>query len=121
MKSRLLRSIVGGLSFTTALFIFQACYGTPQDFGLDVLVEGQVKSRATGLPVKGIRVSVQDGIQYTTTNDEGRFGFYTERLDQLKVAFEDIDAEESGVFSSKDTVLVNFPDVVYLDILLDSN
>jgi hypothetical protein len=121
MRRNLFRNILGGLSFTTALFIFQACYGTPQDFGLDVLIEGQVKSRATGLPIKGIKVAVVDGIQYTSTNDEGRFGFYTERAEQLRISFIDIDSEENGVFSTKDTLLVNFPDAIYLDILLDSN
>ena len=35
------------------MFIFQAWYGTPQDFGLDLLVEGQVKSNTSELPIKG--------------------------------------------------------------------
>lgn len=30
MKYRWLRNILKGVSVTTALFVFQACYGTPQ-------------------------------------------------------------------------------------------
>ena len=48
MKSNWIRKIIGGMSLTTAMFIFQACYGTPQDMGLDMLVEGQVKSLTSG-------------------------------------------------------------------------
>jgi hypothetical protein len=40
MKRNLLRRVLGSLSLTTAAFIFQACYGTPQDFGLDVYISG---------------------------------------------------------------------------------
>ena len=63
MHKKWVRRIVGGLSFTSALFVFQACYGTPQDFGLDILLEGQVKSKSTGLPIQGIKVSVEINIQ----------------------------------------------------------
>ena len=55
MKRNWVRRIIGGISFTSALFVFQACYGTPQDFGFDLFIEGQVKSASTGLPVKGIK------------------------------------------------------------------
>src|SRR5690554_6966910 len=83
MKRNVIRQIVGGLSLTSAMFVFQACYGTPQDFGLDLLIEGQVKSKTSGLPIKGIKVSVADNMQYTWTNEEGEFSFYTEMLEEL--------------------------------------
>ncbi|MBO4692060.1 MAG: hypothetical protein J5604_04715 [Bacteroidales bacterium] len=37
MKYRVLRNFLKGCSLTTALFIFQACYGTPQGYnpGID--------------------------------------------------------------------------------------
>ncbi|HOI78276.1 MAG TPA: hypothetical protein PLI30_01590 [Petrimonas sp.] len=78
MRQNWIRNIVGGLSFTTALFIFQACYGTPQDFGLDVFVEGKVVSKTTGEPIKGIKVSAAS-LQHTVTDDKGMFSFYTVR------------------------------------------
>jgi len=51
MKGKLLKKIVGGLSFTTAPFVFQACYGTPQDSGPDAYKEGIVKSKSDDLIV----------------------------------------------------------------------
>ena len=51
MKTNWIKKLIGGLSLTSTMFIFQACYGTPQDFGMDVLIEGQVKSKTSGLPI----------------------------------------------------------------------
>ena len=73
MKRNWIRKLIGGLSFTTALFVFQACYGTPQDFGADVFIEGLVKSKKTGEPIKGIKVSVADNPQYQYTDEDGEF------------------------------------------------
>ena len=111
--------VVGGLSLTSAMFVFQACYGTPQDFGLDFLVEGQVKSKISGLPIKGIKVSVADNLQYEYTNDEGRFSFYTEKRDNLSILFEDIDSIQNGIYLNRDTVLKNSKEKVFLDIKME--
>jgi len=119
MKKNWTRKILGGLSLTSALFVFQACYGTPQDFGLDVFVEGRVTSQSTGLPIKGIKVSVADHLQYEYTDDEGLFSFYTDRREQLKVSFEDIDAGDNGTFLKRDTTLTAIDEKVFLDIKLD--
>ena len=118
MKRNWKRKLIGGLSLTSALFIFQACYGTPQDFGLDIFIEGQVKSQATGNPIKGIKVSVAEKMQYEYTNEEGRFSFYTEIADNYKIKFEDIDAVQNGVFFDRDTLLSGINKRVYLDIVL---
>ena len=40
MKRDWKRKIIGGLFLTSVAFVFQACYGTPQDFGNDLLIEG---------------------------------------------------------------------------------
>ena len=53
MKRDWKRKIIGGLCLTSVAFVFQACYGTPQDFGNDLLIEGQVTSKISGLPIKG--------------------------------------------------------------------
>ena len=74
LKRNWIRKIIGGLSFTSAMFIFQACYGTPQDFESDLLIEGKVKAQATGLPIKGIRVSVVGEEQDLLTGETGSFG-----------------------------------------------
>ena len=119
MQRNVIRKIIGGFSLTSALFVFQACYGTPQDFGLDLFVEGQVKSKATGMPIKGIKVSVVDHMQYEITNAEGKFSFYIEKLDGLSLQFQDVDSTQNGLYMDKDTVLSDLSQNVYLDIVLE--
>ena len=119
MKRNWIGNVIGGLSLTSAMFVFQACYGTPQDFGLDFLVEGQVKSKISGLPIKGIKVSVANNLQYEYTNDEGRFSFYTEKIDTLNIFFEDLDSIQNGIYLNRDTVLKNSIEKVFLDIKME--
>jgi putative lipoprotein (rSAM/lipoprotein system) len=119
MKGNFIRKIIGGLSLTTALFVFQACYGTPQDFGADVFIEGLVKSEKTGQPIQGIKVSVEDFSQYLYTDEDGGFSLFTESGPSRKIKFEDIDSDQNGAFIDKDTVLTNPGEHVYLDILLE--
>jgi putative lipoprotein (rSAM/lipoprotein system) len=119
MKINWKRKLLGGLSLTTAMFVFQACYGPPQDFGADVYVRGLVKSKKTGSPIQGIKVSVAENPQYVYTNDDGSFSFYTETADTCKIMFEDIDSNQNGAFNNKDTILTNISNEVYLNILLE--
>lgn len=121
MKTNWIRTIIGGLSFTSALFIFQACYGTPQDFEPDLLLEGQVKSQRTGLPIKGIKVSVPDVSQYEFTDEDGRFSLYTWMNESLTVRFEDVDLTENGLYLPKDTLIKNIEGNITLQISLAEN
>jgi putative lipoprotein (rSAM/lipoprotein system) len=118
IKKNWRRKLLGGLSLTSAIFIFQACYGTPQDMGLDIIIEGKVISKQTNMPVKGIRVSVEDKLQYQFTDIDGKFSFYTETAKSYKIKFEDIDTSENGNFFGKDTVLASIDKRVYLNIAL---
>lgn len=119
MKRNVIRKIIGGLSLTSVMFVFQACYGTPQDFGLDLLIEGQVKSKVSGLPIKGIKVSVAHNMQYVQTDEKGRFSFYAEASKELTLRFQDIDSDQNGLYVDKDTVLTSLSKNVYLDIALE--
>jgi hypothetical protein len=119
MKQNWIRKIVGGLSLTSAMFVFQACYGTPQDFGLDLLIEGQVKAKTSGLPIKGIKVSIANNMQYEITDEEGKFSFYTGMIEGLTIQFQDIDAIQNGLYYDKDTVLTKYGEIVSLDITLE--
>jgi hypothetical protein len=119
MKRNWRRKILGGLSLTSALFIFQACYGTPQDMGLDIHIEGQVRSGKTHNPAKGIKVSVTDKMQYQLTDEGGNFSLYTETADKYNIRFEDIDAAQNGSFVAKDTLLTKIDKTVYLNIALE--
>lgn len=121
MKSKLVRKIIGGFSLTTAAFVFQACYGPPQDFGADALITGVVKSKTTGLPVKGILVSVPDYQQYLYTERDGTFSLYTVPDEFCKITFRDTDAELNGAYIDKDTLLsVHEGDRVHLNIFLQN-
>ena len=119
MKRNWIRNIIGGLSFTTVLFVFQACYGTPQDFGLDSFVEGKVVSKTTGEPIKGIKVSALKH-QYEITDQNGKFSLYVPKSDGVTITFEDVDGAENGVFIKKDSVISTQKDRIYLDIKLES-
>lgn len=119
MKRNLVRSIIGGLSFTSALFVFQACYGTPQDLYTDILIEGQVKSKKSGLPIEGIKVSVENNTAYDLTNYIGRFSFYAEWAENIKIKFEDVDSTTNGLYVNKDTLLTYYTGPVNLEIKLE--
>lgn len=119
MKKNWIRNIVGGLSLTSAMFVFQACYGTPQDFGSDLFIEGQVKSKTSGLPIKGVKVSVADNMQYEITDGDGKFSFYTEMIDALTLKFQAVDSIHNGLYVDKDTVLTEISEKLYMDITLE--
>ena len=119
MQGSWLRKIIRGLSLTSALFVFQACYGTPQDFGNDLHIKGIVTAKTSGLPIKGIKVSVVNDVQYYFTDDEGQFSLYTEWLDNVNVKFEDIDSSQNGLFRTRDTVLTNVGKQVSLNIKME--
>lgn len=111
MKRIWLRNVIGGLSFTSALFIFQACYGMDVDYSHDMLVEGTVTAKTTGLPIKDIVVSAEpygNGIQ---TDEKGEFSFYSPYFNQIKLIFEDQDSIENGSFQTLDT-LINVPEIL---------
>jgi len=120
MKKDIIRRIIGGVSLTSALFVFQACYGTPQDAGRDILVEGTVTASNSGLPIKGIQVSVTDVEQSDLTDEDGGFSFYVLRSSELRLVFSDVDSTENGRFQSHDTLLTNLDNEVYIDISLDA-
>lgn len=118
MGSKWIRRMVRGVSLTSVLFVFQACYGTPQDLGFDLLIEGQVKSKTTGLPIPGIKVTIKDIGQWEFTDEEGRFGIYTLLTDAVTVQFQDVDSIENGNFNYQDTLLTTDREHVLLTIEL---
>ena len=121
MKRNQIRTFIGGLSFTTALFVFQACYGMPQDMQDDVFIEGKVVSVATGMPVKGIKVESKLYEHFGITDSLGKFAFYTPWTDSLRLTIEDTDPDSDGAYLSKDTVLVDPEVEVFLNIALEEN
>lgn len=119
MKRHWRRGIIGGLGFSSALFIFQACYGMPQDFHSEIRFSGLVKSKKTGTPIKGIHVSIKELGMDDITNDEGEFMLFTELIDRATLQFEDADSSENGVFIRKDTLIIEPAEELYLEIELE--
>ncbi len=107
MKRNWFKTLIGGISLTSTMFIFQACYGPPQDFGQDLRIEGKVVSKSSGKPINGIKVSIENGLQYQRTDAEGSFSMYTEKIGTIKLRFEDTDGKENGLYNAKDTVITN--------------
>ena len=98
---KILRKIYTGLGLTTVALVFQACYGTPQTMGLDVLIRGVVKSKTTNEPIEGIKISVKDMYQYELTDSAGKFQFYVPQEEICIIQLDDIDGTENGSYLSK--------------------
>ena len=133
LKSRkLLRAIFGGFSLTAIAFIFQACYGPGPDMLYDVKLTGTVKSKTSKSPIKGIKITVNDVLNYGITDIYGKFDFYARvpdieynsdihyTPDSVRVHFLDVDGIENGLYSDT-TIIINpaHRDEVKIDIELD--
>jgi len=119
-KQKVFRAVFGTLSFSTALFIFQACYGTPADLRADYCVEGVVTSRTSGLPISGIKVSWLNQPYAGWTDPSGKFTFYLPRESEYTLRFEDTDAALNGKFLPKDTLISASGQSKVIDVRLDA-
>jgi len=138
LKSRsLLRKIFGCVSLTAAAFVFHACYGPGPDPFYDVKLTGMVKSKTTNLPIKGIKIVIDNGRNYGFTDKNGKFDFYASvpsydyhnsedslfvryTSDSIKVHFLDVDGIENGYFEDK-TIIINpaYKDEVKINVDLE--
>ena len=110
-----LHNLLKGASLTTALFIFQACYGIPQPplyaEGGDAPMTFSLVSRATGEPLKGIKVKgrASEGYGYSElgmTGEDGRCSVlipYFRNQEGPFLHFED----PEGRVAAKDTTLAD--------------
>jgi len=118
-----LRNIAKGLSLTSMLFVFQACYGSPQDMDPDVHISGIVLSDTTENPIQNIKVKLinKDSgmIQSQQTDENGRFSIYTDPSNSYELNFSDIDSTENNVYIEKDTIISNVGGSTYLKISLE--
>lgn len=95
---------------TTSLFIFQACYGTPNDLPQDQL-RGNVRSSLTDSLIEGIQVMLIDpGTQDThsvMTDEYGSFTFpgYGNFDSSLIINAQDIDGEQNGSYRETQIIL----------------
>jgi len=103
-KRKIIRVLLGTVSFSTALFVFQACYGTNKDFGLDTVIKGSVKSSKSNTPLGSIKVSLQNLPQYVFTDKNGEFQIYVPANKTYTITFED--TVTGSNIKTFDTVLV---------------
>ena len=126
MKKKWIRNIFKGFCLTSALFVFQACYGTGPDIGNDLYVYGKVTSKKTGKPIKNVRVSVVNQaaiesskqyelMQYDLTREDGTFGLYINDSEKLYASFQANDSK----YADKDTLFSVTNSTVILNIELE--
>ena len=111
-----LHNILKGISLTGALFVFQACYGSPQEPMWDMQdaeMSFSVVSHVTGEPLEGIQVS-QDNRALGKTDADGKckvqFSYRTNYRGPY-LRFED----GNELYAVKDTVL---DDLRYREIII---
>ena len=121
LRRKYLRTVFGIFSLSGILFVFQACYGSPQDFGLDILIRGKVVSASTHEGIPDIKVSIPANSQYVTTAADGSFSLYTERLTQYKISFSDTDGAKNGTYQVRDTVVTLPETSEMLDLQIELN
>jgi len=91
--------------FTSIAFVFQACYGTPEDMGINTHIKGVVTDK-NKQPVKGIKVSDLKSYNYELTDSDGKFSIYsTKNSIKTVIRFEDIDDDENGHYRTIDVEL----------------
>ena len=108
-----LHNLLKGVSLTGALFVFQACYGTPQDPLNDeqgvAPMSFSLVSHSTGAPLEGIRVLVKDWgdlREIGTTDAAGRcrveIPYFRNQMGP-DLTFED----PQGLYTARDTTLAD--------------
>jgi hypothetical protein len=107
-----LRNLFKCISFTTVAFIFQACYGPAPDMSNDIRFVGTVTAKNTNLPIKGIKVVVNDGLNYGITHENGTYNIYVNvpgienSNNSFSLRFLDVDGIENGSFRDT-TIMIN--------------
>ena len=115
-RRKFYKSVIGLFSLSTMLFVFQCCYGTPQDFGQDVHISGSVQGATSNSNLEGIKVSFKNLPQYTQTDANGSFSMYCPLAGNYELIFEDVDGDNNGVYQKKDTVITRQPDQYELNV-----
>ena len=93
--------LLGFFKLSAVAFTFQCCYGTPQDFEMDVRVNGVVTSSESGLPIEGISVEIDNKYDAVQTNANGFYSFYTLPDSVYTLKFSDVDGNTNGAFWDK--------------------
>lgn len=103
IKSILLKRLLGIFGATGFLMIFQACYGTPQNY-MEII--GKIKDNETGTGIEGIQIKVKSDYQEMRilSDSNGNFTTLIKTTGyNLDFKIQDIDGELNGLYEDKDT------------------
>ena len=119
---KLLRKILGGISLTAAMFVFQACYGTEPYCPIEEYTFRVLEAK-NGTPIPNITVSSQwqsnSDYEYPwetmgTTDSAGFVYCYLRNCEGLDTKFRFSD--ENSVYAVQDTLINEWSDTI--DIVL---
>ena len=106
-KREVLKRALSLFSLSTVAFTFQACYGSPNDFGYDVEITGRVTAIDDGNPIPNIQIETKDETARTWTDANGEFSLYAPIDTLYTLLVTDIDSTENGEFYSGKKVIDN--------------
>jgi hypothetical protein len=108
-KQQLIRFLFGSFSATALMFVFQACYGMPQNRmspDEDIIIMATITDMETGQPVEGLAVNFPDLELEATTDSAGVFCVSVdgaEHPNQVQLLVNDVDGTENGRYETLDT------------------
>lgn len=119
---KLLRNILKGASLTTALFVFQACYGMLQTDWEDY-ASFKVVSAEDNTPLENIAVKVKEAS--SGSDSDWKIKGYTYEDGTAYVSFGNADyrnsqfrfESEDGTYVAKDTVISDFSHLIQIRLL----
>ena len=103
IKSILFKRLLGIFGAAGFLMIFQACYGTPQNY---MEINGKIKDNETGIGIEGIQIKVKSDSQEMRilSDSNGNFTTLIKTTGyNLDFKIHDIDGELNGLYEDKDT------------------
>ncbi len=121
LKRSFLKGFLTIFSLSATAFIFQACYGTPNDFLDDACFEGFVSTSDTNEPIPGIQVEIKGLDRVDTTNADGSYVLFAPLDSAYTLVFKDIDSSANGKFLQKEISIRNDYRSCYLNnVILES-
>ena len=117
----MLHNILKGLSLTTALFVFQSCYGMPQGANRDMFDATVRVTNAAGAPLEGVKLSAKNPMLtgWATLGESN-----SEGLSDVYVPFDPADAYvdlrlETEGYAVKDTTITDMTSGRVIKVVLD--
>lgn len=112
VKSRFTKNLLTLFGISAVAFIFEACYGVPQDqLFPHIPVQGTVTDINSNAGIEGINIDLHindEFISTETTDSIGEFHFKNLRIgaeNDLKFEFKDIDGTDNGSYQDLDTTI----------------